>query len=407
MQFESKDGKIRFDAIRINNVAFSGQAFTGAPFEGDDGDGWIHGAISSGMVSMVSGDATEHAVWAVNVGNGEAVLASPGDYVVKQVGTEALYVCLGSLWELLTQPVQTIQDVCDALQSEVDAKAEAVAKEHRSEFDVTKWCNYVEECLASPDVAFDVDWQLLFNELHNDIGDAEIITMPPRAFRLYGVLTHMVNHRMEPDDRYFRNAAMWAEIIQDARAKGDVFLERVLKDRVDGGESQDLVTVAPTVRQATPEEIGHPNPAEGRSYGMVLESSLPVLDQDNNVVGTAHVGEVHQMSAKEVLAVRTTDAPTDYDSRMNAWCDRVHREYLNLHPNVLRPWVGLAEEVEVIMAGREVASLPRAWLIAYGTVHAMAKQYELLKPGPDELEALMVSKNIGATMANQLLGSEE
>lgn len=264
MQFESKDGKIRFDAIRINHVAFSGQAFTGAPFEGDDGDGWIHGAISSGLVSMVSGDATEHAVWAVNVGNGEAVLASPGDYVVKQVGAEALYVCLGSLWELLTQPVQTIQDVCDALQAEVGAKAEAVAKEHRSEFNVTDWCNYVEECLGKPDIAWDIDWQGLFNELHNDIGDAEIITLPPRAFRLYGVLTHMVNHRLEPDDRYFKNGEMWAEIIQDARAKGNVFLERVLKDQVDGGEDQDLVTVAPTARQTTPEEIDHPNPVEGR-----------------------------------------------------------------------------------------------------------------------------------------------
>lgn len=250
MLYESKDGSAQFDAYRVEAVQFTGEAFSGAPFSGAGEVDWMHEEIKAGMVSLVSGPDAAHATWAVNVGGGEAVLASPGDYVVKQVGSKTLYVCMGDLWELLTRPVAQVHELS---QAEVDAKAEAVAVEHRKEFDPSEWNERVGGLLKQPATAWQVNWQQLFDEVKDAIGEeVEVVSLPHRTFYLYGVLSNMVTQAPDVDDRYFRNVELWQEVIRDSCAMGEKFVARVMEHRLPAGDVGDVICV-PVVADLAPQ----------------------------------------------------------------------------------------------------------------------------------------------------------
>lgn len=167
----------------------------------------------------------------------------------------------------------------------------------------------------------------------------------------------------------------------------------------------------------TPQEVhlGHvqvpPVPAEVQEGGVVKGSSVPVHDQDGQVVGSAHVGEVFNLS--EALSTTVIDdagntttypGPSNaWEAGMDRWCDRVHQHMVALKPDVLAPWSELMQEVHDLLGDKEATKLPLAWLKTYFIVGIMERQILLLQPGHSELEALQGAKLVAQQAVEQEL----
>jgi hypothetical protein len=133
MYYQNKqDKQIVLSAFKVTRANFTGEAFDNAPFEGDTGHDWLEQAMLDGVVSLVPGGETTYAVWGVRTPDGEIMLASPGDYIVQDVGAEAIHVCPGPIWELLTEflpeaeapaPLPTaeqVEQIVEGVQGQVD-----------------------------------------------------------------------------------------------------------------------------------------------------------------------------------------------------------------------------------------------------------------------------------------------
>lgn len=351
MYYVSINSTTRFSAFRVTAADYNGKEFDGAPFEGDIDHEWLHDSIKAGRVTLIPNRETDYAVWGVATTDGEIVLASPGDYIVKPDGSQSLYVCPGPLWELLAQPEMQVDElsqeevdekahselvsnwmreansalekddpntkwdilydtaiglyeVRDArswrsgidfaalvqkverrvAQAESDVKAEAVAKEHRKEFDPSEWNGRVDAALNDPVTAWQVDWHQLFDELKSAIGnEVETISLPRHTFYLFGVLSYMVMQVPEKEDRYFRNWRIWEDVINESRAMGEKFVARVMEHRLPAGDVGDVICVS-VIAGLTPD--------------MAPPGSIPITDNEGNLHGTAHVGEVFQMEPR-------------------------------------------------------------------------------------------------------------
>jgi len=140
MYYQNKqDKQIVLSAFKVTRANFTGEAFDNAPFEGDTGHDWLEQAMLDGVVSLVPGGETTYAVWGVRTPDGEIMLASPGDYIVQDVGAEAIHVCPGPIWELLTEflpeaeapaPLPTAEQVEQIVE---DAQAEVATARDRLE----------------------------------------------------------------------------------------------------------------------------------------------------------------------------------------------------------------------------------------------------------------------------------
>lgn len=143
------------------------------------------------------------------------------------------------------------------------------------------------------------------------------------------------------------------------------------------------------VRPGTPEELGIPNPVDGRTYGVVFEDVKPAPEE-------ATLAEVCDHFQGEVV-----------QKRLNDWCDRVHAAYLKVNPTTLTNWPKFLDEVHEIIGDDDPMRLPMAWLKTYGTVAAMAKSYEWLQPGEMETSSLTTAKTIGQNLVDQARRKQE
>lgn len=367
----SKDG-IKSSAFQVSTATFDGTDFTGPPFHGNVNHDWLQKAISAGVVSLLPNNKAEPAVWGVQTGPGEIVLASPGDYLVRPVGTETIHVCSGPLWELLTEPL------VEGIESDEANWPEAIST-------LTLLFRETATRLRSGGIP---DWGIFMDDLRAKIDE---ITNAG-AIKRWGLYREDLNAKEPMVDLgsvKIQNASlsgMTLPLDDPNRQPGVIDIRDAAEYQLnpDQNDSANIL-----VRPGTPEELGIPNPVDGRTYGVVFEDVKPAPEE-------ATLAEVCDHFQGEVV-----------QKRLNDWCDRVHAAYLKVNPTTLTNWPKFLDEVHEIIGDDDPMRLPMAWLKTYGTVAAMAKSYEWLQPGEMETSSLTTAKTIGQNLVDQARRKQE
>lgn len=364
--------EVMAEAMRVTHANFTGEAFDGPPFEGmvNAQDNWLLDAIQTGAVSLLPPSTSTHAVWAVQAGNGEVVLASPGDYIVRLQAHQHLQVCSSTLFAAV----------------------------------------FVSEEVYAGSVPEEVPAPVQESSLK-----------PPNAIEM-----------------------------RDGQGNfhGYAYL----------GQSFDLD--AQTVRPATGEDIGHPDPVEGRTYGVVLEEYVPpVTERDwllnvvpgpeegteewRRAVATAWIERVEQAlangdtpdnylalrgecdyivrmkeehgdtirvdfaAASQRLDARIAESKhTQWQVAMDDWTNRVWLALTQLNHSKVTDWVGFHTEVHGLLGEMAAEKLPLAWLKTYGIVGWLASCIASIEPGHSELEAVEQAKLKGDEFAMTVIRND-